>query len=110
MVRLGLKPGVAGWKLQTSPLSYGGTLICLFLCHWQNFIIAYVRLPACFKSELPAKICNVFKCFRMHYAGKNHERRARNFLQIWSVEKNLPMPKKKDDTDLSNLNLYANSK
>ena len=41
----------------------------------------------------------------MHYAGKNHERRARNFLQIWSVEKNLPMPKKKDEKDLSKLKL-----
>ena len=25
MVCLGLKPGVAGWKAQTNPLSYGGT-------------------------------------------------------------------------------------
>ena len=25
MVCLGLKPGVAGWKAQTTPLSYGGT-------------------------------------------------------------------------------------
>ena len=25
MVCLGLKPGAAGWKAQTNPLSYGGT-------------------------------------------------------------------------------------
>ena len=25
MVCLGLKPGAAGWKVQTNPLSYGGT-------------------------------------------------------------------------------------
>ena len=25
MVCLGLEPGVAGWKVQTNPLSYGGT-------------------------------------------------------------------------------------
>ena len=25
MVCLGLEPGVAGWKMQTNPLSYGGT-------------------------------------------------------------------------------------
>ena len=25
MVRLGIEPGVAGWKVQTNPLSYGGT-------------------------------------------------------------------------------------
>ena len=25
MVRLGLKPGAAGWKVHTNPLSYGGT-------------------------------------------------------------------------------------
>ena len=25
MVCLGLEPGVAGWKAQTNPLSYGGT-------------------------------------------------------------------------------------
>ena len=25
MVCLGFKPGVAGWKAQTNPLSYGGT-------------------------------------------------------------------------------------
>ena len=25
MVCLGLKPGMAGWKAQTNPLSYGGT-------------------------------------------------------------------------------------
>ena len=25
MVCLGLEPGAAGWKLQTNPLSYGGT-------------------------------------------------------------------------------------
>ena len=25
MVYLGLKPGAAGWKVQTNPLSYGGT-------------------------------------------------------------------------------------
>ena len=33
MVCLGLKPGVAGWKVKTNPLSYGGTLLlinCLF--------------------------------------------------------------------------------
>ena len=26
MVCLGVEPGVAGWKAQTNPLSYGGTL------------------------------------------------------------------------------------
>ena len=32
MVCLGLEPGVAGWKVQTNPLSYGGTpLITFFL-------------------------------------------------------------------------------
>ena len=29
MVCLGLKPGVAGWKVKTNPLSYGCTLILL---------------------------------------------------------------------------------
>ena len=31
MVCLGLEPGVAGWKAQTNPLSYGGTPIFYFL-------------------------------------------------------------------------------
>ena len=29
MVCLGLKPGVAGWKVKTNPLSYGGTLLLI---------------------------------------------------------------------------------
>ena len=29
MVCLGLQPGAAGWKAQTNPLSYGGTLLSL---------------------------------------------------------------------------------
>ena len=28
MVCLGLKPGAAGWKVQTNPLSYSGTPMC----------------------------------------------------------------------------------
>ena len=31
MVCLGLEPGVAGWKAQTNPLSYGGT-------PWEEFL------------------------------------------------------------------------
>ena len=31
MVCLGLEPGVAGWKVQTNPLSYGGTPRLKFL-------------------------------------------------------------------------------
>ena len=27
MVCLGLEPGAAGWKAQTNPLCYGGTLV-----------------------------------------------------------------------------------
>ena len=33
MVCLGLEPGVAGWKAQMNPLSYGGTPNQSFLCH-----------------------------------------------------------------------------
>ena len=39
MVRLGLKPMVAGWKVQTNPLSYIGTqLDGLFLQLWRTTI------------------------------------------------------------------------
>ena len=31
MVCLGLKPGAAGWKAQTNPLSYGGTLLYILV-------------------------------------------------------------------------------
>ena len=31
MVCLGFEPGVARWKMQTNPLSYGGTLRLLLL-------------------------------------------------------------------------------
>ena len=31
MVCLGLEPGAAGWKVQTNPLSYGGTSL-MTLC------------------------------------------------------------------------------
>ena len=27
MVCLGVEPGAAGWKVQTNPLSYGGTVL-----------------------------------------------------------------------------------
>ena len=47
MVCLGLEPGVAGWKAQTNPLSYGGTpkkmkarlfnLFCYFCKNDQDF-------------------------------------------------------------------------
>ena len=39
MVRLGLKPGAAGWKVHTNPLSYGGTP--------QN----YLQLKECVNKE-----------------------------------------------------------
>ena len=32
MVCLGVKPRAAGWKVQTNPLSYGGTPTCSNLC------------------------------------------------------------------------------
>ena len=31
MVCLGVEPGAAGWKVQTNPLSYGGTPLVNFL-------------------------------------------------------------------------------
>ena len=31
MVRMGLEPGVAGWKMQRNPLSYGDTPFSTFL-------------------------------------------------------------------------------
>ena len=39
MVCLGLKPGVAGWKTQMNPLSFGGTPINRF-CEdlWLKFV------------------------------------------------------------------------
>ena len=36
MVCLGFDPGVAGWKAQTNPLSYGGTPSTIFLHMWTN--------------------------------------------------------------------------
>ena len=51
MVCLGVKPGVAGWKAQTNPLSYGGTPITSFLPlksfgHYFN-LVATVKLFNC---------------------------------------------------------------
>ena len=34
MVRLGLEPGAAGWKVQLNPLSYSGTPTFLILNHF----------------------------------------------------------------------------
>ena len=34
MVCLGFDPGVAGWKAQTNPLSYGGTPSTIFIHMW----------------------------------------------------------------------------
>ena len=35
---LGLKPGAAGWKAQTNPLSYGGTPV-YFLLHYSMICV-----------------------------------------------------------------------
>ena len=45
MVGMVVEPGAAGWKVQTNPLSYGGTpfIACLHK-------ITYLRFPFDFKS------------------------------------------------------------
>ena len=41
MVCLGLKPGAAGWKAQTNPLSYSGTPITKVL--WNRLLVGLIR-------------------------------------------------------------------
>ena len=43
MVCLGLKPGAAGWKAQTNPLSLGGILQKHFLTMCPHFVNAIER-------------------------------------------------------------------
>ena len=38
MMCLGFEPGAAGWKAQTSPLSYGGTLT-FFIYEKYSFVV-----------------------------------------------------------------------
>ena len=38
----------------------------------------------------------VFCLSRMHYEGKNHDKRARNYLQTWSVQQQQTLPLKKE--------------
>ena len=38
MVLLGLEPRVPGWKIQTNPLSYGGTQIKMFIILYTDII------------------------------------------------------------------------
>ena len=45
MVGMVVEPGAAGWKVQTNPLSYGGTLFIACLHK-----ITYLRFPFDFKS------------------------------------------------------------
>ena len=53
MVCLGIKPGVAGWKAETNPLSYGGTQKEK-LCFGENTKCSFCpNTQAYFSIEIP---------------------------------------------------------
>ena len=39
---LGVEPGVAWWKAQTNPLSYGGTPV--IICLWHQLLVVLVKI------------------------------------------------------------------
>ena len=63
MVCLGLEPGMAGWKVQTNPLRYGGIqvfLVCTAtfwrLFNLKNDFICHQRFIQCWNYDLEIKV------------------------------------------------------